>query len=63
VAIAHGTSDPVISVEFGRDARRRLEAAGADVLYRESPVVHTIDPTIIPELRDWLRTTLPASAG
>ena len=36
VAIGHGTHDPVISVEFGRDARDRLVRAGADLLYRES---------------------------
>ncbi len=59
VAIAHGTADPVIPVEFGHDARRRLEAAGADVLYRESPVPHTIDPAIVPELREWLARTIP----
>ena len=58
VAIGHGTQDPVISVEWGRDARRRLEAAGADVLYRESPMGHSIDPRFVPELRDWLRGTL-----
>jgi len=51
VAIAHGTYDPVIPVEFGRRARDTLEAAGADVLYRESPIEHWIDPQIVPELR------------
>ena len=51
VAIAHGTGDPVIPVEFGRDARARLEAAGADILYRESPIEHWIDPQLLPELR------------
>jgi phospholipase/carboxylesterase len=59
VAIAHGSADPVISVEFGRDARRRLEAVGADVTYRESPVPHTIDPAFIPDLREWLAGVLP----
>jgi phospholipase/carboxylesterase len=59
MAIAHGTADPVISVEFGRDARRRLEEAGADVTYRESPVPHTIDPSILPDLRRWLATAVP----
>jgi len=54
VAIGHGTHDPVISVEFARDARSRLEAAGADVLYREAPVMHGIDPSFIPLLQDWL---------
>jgi phospholipase/carboxylesterase len=54
VAIGHGIHDPVISVEFGRDARARLEAAGADVLYREAPVMHGIDPSFIGELQEWL---------
>ena len=61
VAIAHGSVDEVISVEFGRDARDRLQAAGADVLYREPPVPHTIDPAIIPDLREWLAKTVPPS--
>jgi phospholipase/carboxylesterase len=55
VAIAHGTMDPVISVDFGRAARDRLAAAGADVLYRESPMPHTIDPRVIPDLQSWVR--------
>jgi len=59
IAIAHGTADPVISVEFGRDARQRLKSAGADVTYRESPVPHTIDPAILPDLRRWLAATIP----
>jgi len=61
VAIAHGTADPVISVEFGRDAHRRLEAAGADVSYWESPVPHTIDPAILPDLRRWLAAAIPSA--
>ena len=51
IAIAHGTYDPVIPVEFGRRARATLESAGADVWYRESPIEHGIDPQAIPELR------------
>jgi phospholipase/carboxylesterase len=58
VAIGHGTADPVIGVEWGRQAWDRLQAAGADVLYRESPIGHTIDPTFVPELAGWLRDTL-----
>jgi phospholipase/carboxylesterase len=63
VAIGHGTHDPVISVEFGRDARERLVNAGADVLYRESPMTHTIDPTFLGELPAWLRGTLDSAAA
>ena len=50
VAIGHGTQDPVIPVEFARDARARLEAAGADVTYHESPIGHTIDPRFLATL-------------
>jgi phospholipase/carboxylesterase len=57
VAIGHGTQDPVIGIEWGQDARRRLDAAGADVLYRESSIGHSIDPRFVPELRDWLAAT------
>jgi len=51
VAIAHGTQDPIIGVEWGRDARDRLTAAGADVLYREYPMGHTVHPDFIDEAR------------
>ncbi len=54
VAIGHGTHDPVIPVDFGREARRRLEAAGAHVLYRESPMFHAIDPIFVHVLQNWL---------
>lgn len=54
VAIAHGTQDPVITVEFGREARRLLEGAGADVFYRESPMGHSIDPRFLESLAPWV---------
>jgi phospholipase/carboxylesterase len=64
VAIAHGGEDPIIPVGFGRAARDRLVAAGADVLYRESPVGHTIDPALVPELRAWVAARVaPVTAG
>ena len=52
VAIGHGTQDPVIPVEFARDAHERLEAAGADVTYHESPIGHTIDPRFLALIPD-----------
>lgn len=55
VAIGHGTYDPVIGVEFGREARDRLAEAGAEVTYRESPMPHAIDPGFLRELPDWVR--------
>jgi phospholipase/carboxylesterase len=63
VAIGHGTHDPVIGVEFGRDARDRLEAAGAEVTYRESPMPHAIDPDYLAELTGWLPEVLARAAA
>jgi phospholipase/carboxylesterase len=54
VAIGHGTYDPVISVEFGRSAQERLAEAGLAVLWRESPIDHSIDPRYVAALRVWL---------
>jgi phospholipase/carboxylesterase len=51
IAVVHGEYDPVIPVEFARRARTVLEAAGAEPLYRELPVEHTIDPAALPELQ------------
>ena len=63
VAVAHGALDPVIGVEWGRDARGRLEAAGADLTYRESPhFAHSIDPAALGELPAWLEETLAVAA-
>ena len=54
VAIGHGTLDNVIGVEWGRRARALLEGAGAEVLYRETPMFHQIDPEFVREIADWL---------
>ena len=54
VAIGHGTLDNVIGVEWGRRAKALLEEAGAEVLYRETPMFHQIDPDFIREIAAWL---------
>lgn len=54
VAIAHGAHDPVIPIDYGHDARGRATQAGATVLYRESPIGHTLDPKVLPELAGWV---------
>jgi phospholipase/carboxylesterase len=59
IAIGHGTLDPVIGVEWGRQAREALEAAGAEVLYRETSMHHQIDPDFVLEIAGWLRGVIP----
>jgi phospholipase/carboxylesterase len=61
--IAHGDQDPVIEVGFGRAARDLLLAGGIDVTYRESAVVHTIDPANLPVAAEWLAATVPPQAA
>lgn len=57
-AIGHGRRDPVIGVEWGRDARDRLVPAGADVLYEEHDGAHHVDPRFVARLPEWIDATL-----
>ena len=59
VAIGHGTLDPVIGVEWGRQAREVLESAGADVLYHETSMGHQLDPEFVREVASWLEGVIP----
>jgi phospholipase/carboxylesterase len=58
VFIHHGEVDPVISVEFARDARRRLQEAGIEPVYRETEAGHWLPPEIVGDLRDFVAWTL-----
>jgi len=60
IAVGHGTYDPIIAVSFAHRTVAMLEVAGAEVLYRESPVDHMIDPAFVRELRPWLREAVRA---
>ena len=50
VMIGHGAYDPVIGVEFGREARDRVSEGGIEPLYREYPLPHAIDPAFAQEV-------------
>jgi phospholipase/carboxylesterase len=63
IAIGHGTLDNVIGVEWGRRARALLESAGAEVLYRETPMFHQIDPAFVQDVSEWIRAALGNASG
>ncbi len=63
IAIGHGTLDSVIEVEWGRRARELFEGAGAEVVYREAPMFHQIDPEFIRDVVSWLAAALPPQRG
>ena len=58
VAYGHGLYDPVIPIEFGRRVRETLEPAGGELLYREYPLDHTLDPAFLVEVHEWLGSRL-----
>lgn len=61
--VAHGRSDPIIEVGFGRKARELLEAGGLDVDYHESDVAHEIDPGHLAAATRWQASVLDQSSG
>jgi phospholipase/carboxylesterase len=63
VSISHGTYDPIIPVEFGREARDRLDSAGLDVAYREDPVAHQIAPAAVAQARAVIERALPPTSS
>ena len=54
IAVGHGALDSTIPVEWGRRARALLENAGAEVLYRETPRFHQLDPEFVREVSSWI---------
>jgi phospholipase/carboxylesterase len=63
VFITHGARDPVISVEFARSARQRLEGAGLDVTYREHGGGHQIDRPTVPAMVGWVDERIASFAA
>jgi phospholipase/carboxylesterase len=59
VGIAHGTVDPIISVDFGREANELLSSGGASVVWQETPYPHGVDPAWVPSLRDVVVRAVP----
>jgi len=60
IALGHGTYDPVIPIEFAHRSLEELHEAGAEVLYRESPIDHAIDPGFVRDLVPWLAEAVTA---
>jgi phospholipase/carboxylesterase len=63
VFVSHGSRDPVIAVEFGREAATRLREGGLAVEYHESELGHQIDPAHLAAAAHWLSARLPGDTG
>ena len=63
VLLTHGSLDPVIPVQFGHASKERLEAAGANVEWREPPMGHELDPRTVLRAREVLAERFSAHAS
>ena len=58
VFMAHGTQDPVVSIQYGDETRRQLEAAGYAVEWHTYPIAHAVGPEEVAAIAVWLRKVL-----
>lgn len=56
VFMAHGSFDPMIPMEGGRDSANVLETLGYTVEWHEYPMAHAVCPQEIADISRWLRT-------
>ncbi len=59
ILIHHGRNDPVISVEFAREARQLLEGSGLGVGYLESDAGHWLPPEVLPPAAALVDAAIP----
>ena len=61
--IAHGRSDPIMDVDFARQARALIEAGGLPTSTTTSPTPrHHIDPAHVPAAVECVASTLSTRA-
>jgi phospholipase/carboxylesterase len=56
--IAHGTYDPVVQVNFSREAQRQLAEKKASVEYREYPIQHSMSEESLIDISTWIHRQL-----
>lgn len=54
VFMAHGTFDPMVTLQYGRTSADALVAAGFDVEWHDYPMAHGVCPQEIGDIRTWL---------
>lgn len=58
ILVVHGTHDPVLPIQFGRDTRDRLGKLPVALTYHELPMAHTISPDALLLVQGWLTDQL-----
>jgi phospholipase/carboxylesterase len=63
IYIHHGAADPVISVDFARAARERLQDAGIEPIFRETAAGHWLPPEVVEDLGRFVAEAVPGGAA
>ena len=58
--VQHGSNDPLVTIDKGRDSRDRLQALGMNVDYREYAMQHELGRQSLHDLSAWLTGLLLA---
>ncbi len=59
IFICHGSQDPMVPEQLGRQAQERLVTMGYTVDYKSYPVGHSVCPQEIADISQWLQRLLP----
>ena len=54
IFMAHGTFDPVLPRQLGRDSADLLQASGFEIEWHEYPMAHAVCAEEIADIRNWL---------
>lgn len=55
IHISHGTQDPVLKIQYAREANAYLKTLGLNPAYHEYQDVHTINAQMLSDLITWLK--------
>jgi phospholipase/carboxylesterase len=59
IFICHGSQDPMVPEQLGRQAQEKLVTMGYTVEYKSYPVEHSVCPQEIADISQWLQRLLP----
>jgi len=56
--VAHGRWDPVLSVEYGRQTKKRFSSLPVSMIYKEYDMAHDISDECLEDVDEWLTARL-----
>jgi len=62
IFVAHGQFDSMVPFAWSQDLVAFLEAQGYQPTYKTYPIDHEISPSLVAELRSWIKKVLPCRA-